>query len=58
MDSKERAKLDLKIANEEYGEPDFAPVWVVVTILGAIVSLGALIWFLWTYLQTPASPTC
>ena len=56
MTDKEQAQLKLKIAEEEYGEPDFAPVWVVVTVLGAIVSLGALIWFLWTYLQTPASP--
>ena len=57
MDDKERARLDLKIAKEEYGEPDFAPWWAVLLILAAIVVIGGLIFFLWSYLQTPSGPT-
>lgn len=57
MTDKEQAQLNLKIAKEEYGEPDFAPWWVVLLILAATVIIGGLIWFLWTYLQTPSGPT-
>ena len=57
MMDKEQAKLNLKIAKEEYGEPDFAPWWVVLLSLAAIVVIGGLIFFLWTYLQTPVGPT-
>ena len=57
MTDKEQAQLNLKIAREEYGEPDFAPWWVVLLSIAAIAVIGALIWFLWSYLQTPSGPT-
>ena len=57
MTDKEQAQLNLKIAREEYGEPDFAPWWVVLLSIAAIAVIGALIWFLWSYLQTSSGPT-
>ena len=57
MTDKEQAQLKLKIAREEYGDPDFAPLLVVLLSLAAVVVLCALIFFLWTYLQTPSGPT-
>ena len=57
MTDKEQAQLKLTIDREEYGEPDFAPWWVVLLSIAAIAVIGALIWFLWSYLQTPSGPT-
>lgn len=57
MNDREKAKLELKLAKEEYGEPDFAPWGVVLLILAATVVIGGLIFFLWNYLQTPSGPT-
>lgn len=51
MDDKEKAKLELKISNEEYGQPDFAPLWAVLLTISSIAVLGSLVWFLWTLLK-------
>ncbi len=51
MNDKEKARLDLKISNEEYGQPDFAPLWTVLLVISSIAVLGSLIWFLWTLLK-------
>lgn len=51
MDEKEKAKLELKISNEEYGQPDFASLWTVLLVIFSIAVLGSLIWFLWTLLK-------
>lgn len=56
MTGKEQAKLSLKIAKEEYGEPDFAPWWVVLLCLFSIAMLGGAIWLLWSYLKTTIGP--
>ena len=55
MNDKEKARLDLKISNEEYGQPDFAPLWTVLLVISSIAVLGSLIWFLWTLLKPAIS---
>lgn len=50
MNDKEKAKLDVKIFNEEYGPPDFAP-WVAFLVISSIGVMAFVVWFLWTFLR-------
>lgn len=44
MNDKEKAELDVKISNEEYGPPDFAP-WAVFLAISFIGILAFVVWF-------------
>jgi len=51
MNEKDKARLEIKISNEEYGRPDFAPLWTVLLTISSIAVLATLVWFLWTLLK-------
>lgn len=50
MNDREKAELDVKISNEEYGPPDFAP-WAVFLAISFIGILAFAVWFLWAFLK-------
>lgn len=45
MTDKDKAELQVKIANEEYGEPDFVPLVTILLLLLVLGIVGALLWY-------------